>query len=85
MNGKLWINIYKHAAAKISVEDEVDRERGRQIKERKKTHDVAEWNSVIMGIAIEQINSSIFLYKKFFSSIFMTFHRTCRKRRRNEW
>jgi hypothetical protein len=64
MNGKLWINIYKHAAAKISVED--DGERGRQIKEREKTHDVAEWNSVIMGIAIEQINSSLFLYKKFF-------------------
>lgn len=39
MNGKLWINIYKHAAAKISVEDEKEgvreRERGGQIKERK--------------------------------------------------
>lgn len=59
MNGKLWINIYKHAAAKISVEDEEERER-KANKGEEKTHDVAEWNSVIMGIAIEQINSSIF-------------------------
>lgn len=58
----------KHAAAKISVEyeeEEGGREKERQIKERK-THDVAEWNSVIMGIAIEQINSSIFYIKSFF-------------------